>query len=163
VAIRIWLLVTATRRGTTSIIWVLRVTRAGWPVLIGRASASISVPIAVIELAGRRAAATVVISPTGGAITARRAAAIIVVVVGSRRIATTSARGAGTVPVSSTIIWAGTIRHPRLEWRRWRRVADFLDADYFLALELPAIKLLDSGGEILEGLIFDETTSRQYI
>jgi hypothetical protein len=161
-AIGVRLLVSTTGRRPTGVIGILGVAGTGWARIFISGPAPISIPIAsVIELT-RGSTAAVIIATR--AVATRRAAAVIVVVVRGRRVAATSSGRARTIPIASAVVGpTGAIRGARLERRRWRRVADFGDADDLLALELAAVKLLDGRLEVFSSLVFNKAARCQWL
>jgi hypothetical protein len=159
----------ATRRRTgPSIIRIVRVTRARWAILIRHATTRRRTAITsftpIVVLAARGCAAAVVIPAR--AVTARGSATVVIVVVGRRWVsasATTAAHGgARSVSITAAIIRTtrASVRSPRLEWWRWGRVRDVLDALDFLSLELTAVQLLHCGLQVGGCLILDKSALR---
>jgi hypothetical protein len=153
------------RRSGPSIIRIVRVTRTRWAILIRHATTRRRTAITsftpIIVLAARGWAAAVVVPAR--AVTTRGSATVVVVVVRRRWVspsATTAAHGrARSVSVTAAVIRTtrASVRSPRLEWRRWGRIRDVLDALDFLSLELTAVELLHCGLQIGGCLILDES------
>jgi hypothetical protein len=157
-AVRIRVFVTATRRGAASLVRVVWVASPPWrTVFIARAATAI-VPITTVIEITRGSPASIVI-PTR-AVATGRTATIIEIIIWRWRVPTTPSGRAGSVPVTSPVIWPSAIGSARLEWRGWGWIAHFLDASDLLTLELAAVQFLYSGLQVLRCLIFDEARKK---